>query len=145
MHVEDVAALGVERGVEEPVLRGLLHHAGHQRAGAGRFDQPADLRPGRIQGQVGNHVAEKIARQRQLRKNDQVGPLPAGGLDLLQVHGQISSPVAEQGRDLSQGDAKHSGPVAVCRLAFTCRLAQFIVDGQDRALPHFTQIFPSAT
>ena len=60
----------------------------------------ADLRPGGREGQVGHHVADEIAGQRQLGKDDQVGVLPAGGLDLLQVQGQVARQVAQRGRDL---------------------------------------------
>ena len=41
-------------------------------------------------GQVGHHVADEVAGQRQFGKDDQVGLLPRGRLDLLEVQGQVA-------------------------------------------------------
>ena len=111
MDVDYPSPLGPERGVVESVMRRLFDEAHDQRHRPGGVDQLPNLRPGGRDRQIGHHVADEIAGQRQFGKDDQVGVLPPGGLDLLQVQGEVARHVAELRRDLSHRHPQHAGRI----------------------------------
>ena len=109
MDVDHPAALGPKRGVVEAVMRRLFDEAHDQRHRPGGVDQLPNLRPGGRNRQIGHHVADEIAGQRQFGKDDQVGVLPPGGLDLLEVQGEVARKIAQHRRNLSHRHPQRAG------------------------------------
>jgi hypothetical protein len=107
VHVHDLPAFAVKRGVVEAVPRRFLDETGHHRHRAGGLEQLLDFGGRRGDRQIGHHVADEITGQRQLRKHDQVGLLLPRRRDLLQVQGQVPLRIAQHGRDLSHRHAVH--------------------------------------
>ena len=111
MNVNHPAALGPKRGVVETMVRRLLDEAHDQRHRPGGVDQLPNLRPGGGNRQIGHHVADKIAHQRQLGKDDQIGMLPPCRLDLLEVQGQVARQIAQHRRNLSHRHPQRAGAI----------------------------------
>ena len=89
MDVDQSATLGIKGRIVEAVPRRLLDKAGHHGRRAGRREQFLDLGRVAFDRHVGNHVAQEIAGQRQLGKDDQVGVGLPRCLDPIQVQLEV--------------------------------------------------------
>ena len=87
--------------------RRFLDKAGDHGHLAGRLQQLLDLRRSRAQGQVGHHVADEVAGQRQFGKHDQVGLLPGGRSRFARGAASDCVQIAQHRRDLRQRHAEH--------------------------------------
>ncbi len=114
VEVDDPPALGVKDRVVEAMLRRLLDEAGDQGRLARRRQQPLDLRGVGADGQVGHHVADEVAGQRKLGEDDQIGLLPQGRFDPLEVHVQVAVQIAQRRRNLRHRNAEQRR-FLVCR------------------------------
>jgi hypothetical protein len=100
--MHDAAGLGVENRVIEPVVVPFLNktddHGGWTRC----LDQFAKQWGIGRQRYLRHHIAEKVAGERQLGEDNEIGPLLASLIDLFQVPTMIAGAIAQSRRHLHQ-------------------------------------------
>ncbi len=92
--------------IKQPLFQGRLfdesHDQGHSAAGLAQGGEC----PGgaRVQGGFGDEIAQPIAAQTQLWKNEEIGPGPAGFGGELEVGVEVPGDISQNRRILGQGD-----------------------------------------
>jgi hypothetical protein len=117
--VAHFAALKVNGRVVKAIVGAFFHQPGDERNVAAEFFKALDLRRGELERDIGHHVAEKVARKTQLRKEHKVRALSLSEADLLLVQRKISAEISQPRIDLCKSDSERHGfcPLGVNREA----------------------------